>query len=305
MAGQQTQVQPAEVIPNAQSINESVAPVRGIIAACGPAAAYMAASAVNAFRATTAGLQSLVSKGLNAGTLDTGGQGPYGPQWDLAQYGIDSTVSFPNSAIALEQTLDNALAQNKPIVLGLAEAHNLTSEPPGLHGHFVTVVGRDTAGRYVTGDPNTYAATQDDFTRNSLGQLFDSAPFSVTVPKLGAQGTLGIPNLAFSNPLNPTDWEGAIQQGLSSGIQGAFQNIQSDLGKQFGGWAHFFTRFVVFFVGTGILIISFDKFLGSFDFSGVTGKPGPIEGTIAKIIRSEQQKGEELAGIAKQAAVIP
>jgi hypothetical protein len=293
-------------VSGAQTINESVAPLRGLIVACGPAASYMAAAAVNGFRVTTAGLQALVAKAAQAGTLDTGGQNfVRGPEWDLSEYGIKSAVTTPGNEAELQRTLDTALYQNKPIVLGLSNANQLTSEPPHLFGHFITIFGKTNAGEYLTGDPNTVAASEGHFTTNSLGQLWDSDVQSMTIPDQSATGLPGGGNFGvdFSIGFPQSVYDGigsAVGSGIASGLTTAEKAIMQDISIQIGGIWNALLRLGVAGLGLGIFVISLDKFLGSFDTSNIAGKPGPGE----QFIRNRIQNVKDVSKEATEAATL-
>jgi hypothetical protein len=291
----------SSVLPNSQVLNEDTALVDGVDAACGPTAAYSAAGIVNGFNLSVAGLKQLVQRAMGSGTLDTGGQQfSNGPQWDLAQYGIDSDVTTPGSPVALEATLNTALRNNKPAVLGLANANQLTGEPPDLFGHFVTVVGSGPAG-YEVADPNLGQITQ-----NSLGQLFAAQPASVTIPTRGAQGTaqpfnnsgllsdtasngIGFPSLIS---VQLPDIETSIETGMTNGIAGAFEKVWADLdvGKMF-------IRSGVFIIGGLIFLVSLEKLLESFNI------PTPV--TIARDIqKGTQEKAKDIVSLAGAAGAL-
>lgn len=186
---------PTELVKGAQSINEAVALVHGVDAACGPAAAYEAAGSIGGFELSTEGLQALVTEGLQTGHLTTGGQDVENVLWDLEQYGIGGSIWNAPSESSLAQTLDRNLADDKPTVMGLAEAHYLTDEPASLHGHYVTIVGKLADGNYATADPNTSAASSGDFTSNSAHQLFLAQGLGNITPDKQASGSFVPPGV--------------------------------------------------------------------------------------------------------------
>lgn len=282
----------AELVKNAQSINEAVALVHGVDAACGPASAYELAGAVGGFKLTDTGLQNLVSRGISAGTLTTGGQNVDHVLWDMEQYGVGGNIWNASSQAELASTLDSNLAADKPTVMGLSEGHFLTDEPAALHGHFVTVVGKNTDGSYVTADPNTVAASSGGFTANSAAQLF------------AAQGLGNItPNKSAGGSFVTSDISGASISGLDSSISGLSGGTSGitfpsliNVSLDFSSWKNPLVRLGFGIIGGIIIIISANNLLGAL------GIPN-IQSGVKAALNYAEQKEKEAIDVAKVAAI--
>jgi hypothetical protein len=272
----------ADMISNAQSINEAVALVHGVDAACGPAAAYQTAGAIRGFELSDQGLQALVARGIDADRLTTGGQDSQNVLWDLSNYNLSGDIWSASTVSDMDEWLTSALQQDKPVIMGLSEAHFLSDEPSTIHGHFVTVVGKNTDGSYVTADPNTVAASHGEFTANTAQQFFEAQGLGNITPHQSAGGSFLGPDI----PLSFVD-------GMNSTSDSVSLPLDVNLGINYTDWKSPLTRLLFGLFGGIVILISFNNLLGAL------GLPD-----AQTIIKKEIGHGKEIATKAAEAAVI-
>lgn len=175
------------IIQGAQSITEDFSRVGGFIAGCGQASAYVIAHIIKGEPLSTNELTQIIKNSIDAGKATVRGSQPIGSQYVLSQFGISSQVKnvAPNQLGAF---LNNELAQNVPVEIGLNQGHFLSNEQSNLHGHYVTIVGSQN-GKYVTADPNAPQSKTGGFTLNTLQQFLDAQPFAEIIPTGAGPGS--------------------------------------------------------------------------------------------------------------------
>ena len=204
--------------PGAQALSEWFSPVGGFIEGCGEASALVAAHIVNGTAINPGELTSVIQAAVrNHQTVDPSGAQTGGQvQWDLAQMGVPSTVQYGASGAI--PAIDAALASGVPVVVGVSQGSQLTGEPAGLRGHFVTIVGANSQG-YVVADPNTPQATQGGFVNDTAAQIQQANPFATITPTPSTTASVG-------NVFGPILGSNALtSQAISGGISGAAQSI--------------------------------------------------------------------------------
>lgn len=170
--------------PNLQVISESLAPVGGFINGCGQAATLMMSHIVNGTPVSATNLTNSIKLGIVTGHATTSGshQGSTTPldlQWLAAQQGVKTQIG---SGAHWQSTADTSLPEGRPVVVGVNKAYNLGGSDANVKGHYFTLVGKTTDGRYIVADPNQQAAKSGGTVVYSAQQINSAAPFATLVP---------------------------------------------------------------------------------------------------------------------------
>lgn len=165
-------------IPGAQALTEDLSFFKGLIVGCGEASALVIAHIIKGTPLSPGQLTNLIQSAANANQLSGAGFGQTAKnvQWDLSQFGIQSTISGFNAS-----AIDASLSQGIPVEVGISNGGVLTGEPLGLRGHFITLVGKNDSG-YIVADPNTAQSKSGGFVTDSLQQLQNANPFATVTP---------------------------------------------------------------------------------------------------------------------------
>lgn len=176
-------------LDNVQVISESLAPVNGAIAGCGQAAVLMMNHIVSGQRVDANELVNLIKFSIATGhSVDTrGATRPSDLQWLAEQSGVKTKLG---GGASWRSTVDTALPQGKPVVLGVANARAFGGADSNVRGHYVTIVGSTTDNRYIVADPNQQAAKTGGTVIYSASQIQDARPFATLTPVQGSQRNL-------------------------------------------------------------------------------------------------------------------
>lgn len=191
------------VIPGFQPVSESdpilVKLMKGVVATCVQSSEDSIAALYGLVQAGPQSTAALAWDMIGRGEASAGGSGnaPLGSSnWaaaaaQLTRLGLPNTAYGPGSdAVAnLQATLDSALAQGIPALVGVPRAYNLrdaiTGAFPdaGVSGHALDVVGYDPAhGAYIVDDPNSAAAASGGFVEYTLQSLRAAGADSLVIP---------------------------------------------------------------------------------------------------------------------------
>src|SRR6185437_11934417 len=102
-------------------------------------------------------LSNMIKYSIATGhSTDKGGSTtPQDLQWLAEQQGVKTSLGSGNNWKA---TVDAALPAGRPVVLGVSNAKAFGGSDANVSGHYVTLVGTTTDGRYIVADPNQQAA---------------------------------------------------------------------------------------------------------------------------------------------------
>lgn len=195
------------ILQGAQALSEWFAKLDGFVIGCGEASALVVAHIINGTPINTAQLQALLNTAQSKGQLSGLAQTAAQVQWDMQQYGVQSNIVYSPGA-KLQSILDTALAQGKPVEIGVSNANaTLTGETStNVHGHFIDIVGKNAQG-YVVADPNTQQAVNGGFVQDTLNQLLGANPFAAIIPTGagpgGGIGAIGAKTASISAGNNP------------------------------------------------------------------------------------------------------
>lgn len=175
-------------LPNVEVISESLAPVNGFVAGCGQAAVLMMSHIVRGQPVNANELTNLIKFSVATGhtTSPSGTTRPTDLQWLAEQSGVKTTLG-PGSA--WRSTVDTAIPAGKPVVLGVSNARAFGGSDSNVAGHYVTVVGTTTDGRYIVADPNQQAAKAGGTVVYSAGQIQAARPFATLTAVSAVQPT--------------------------------------------------------------------------------------------------------------------
>ena len=175
-------------LPNVEVISESLAPVNGGIAGCGQAAVLMMNHIVRGEPVSANELLNLIKFSIATGhsVSPSGATRPSDLQWLAEQQGVKTTLG-PGSA--WRSTVDAAIPAGKPVVLGVSNARAFGGSDSNVAGHYVTIVGTTTDGRYIVADPNQQAAKAGGTVVYSADQIQAARPFATLTPTSSVQPT--------------------------------------------------------------------------------------------------------------------
>lgn len=199
----------------------------GLIVGCGEASALMVAGYMTHQKMTTRDVTNMIQKAVQNGQT-LGPSGWWGQtleqvRWDLSNYAIPAQIQTVGTMAQLGMALDNSLAQNIPVILGISQGHFLTGETPQVHGHYVVIWGQDGSGNYYTGDPNTAASSQGQLVTNTLSQLWVAHPFGLVIPSGTLKNLIGG---AFGGATNgQTTLQDLISNAVSGSQQASFKSL--------------------------------------------------------------------------------
>lgn len=201
-------------LSNVEVISESLAPVNGFVNGCGQAAVLMMNHIVRGEKVDSNELLNLVKFSIATGNATTSGHhigstNPEQLQWLAEQQGVKTTLG-PGSA--WRSTVDAAIPQGKPVVLGVSNARAFGGSDANVRGHYVTVVGTTNDGRYIVADPNQQAAKTGDTVVYSANQIQAARPFATLTPTSATQTTQtsSSTNGASSGCLHHVGWGGGV-----------------------------------------------------------------------------------------------
>lgn len=222
------------IVNGAQAITEDFSRVGGFIAGCGQASAYVIAHIIKGEPLSTSELTQIIQDSINAGKAGVHGSTPAGSLYVLNKFGIQAQESHVAPS-QLGSFLTNEINKGIPIEIGVNQGHFLSNEQSGLHGHYVTIVGVDTSGNFITADPNAPQAKSGGFTTNTLSQILSADPFAEITPMTGvgvnANGITGTPqNVTIPNPLDIASAIQQLPQNLVKAITSPITNLWSQLG---------------------------------------------------------------------------
>lgn len=224
-------------ISGAKSVTEDLSWFRGAIVGCGEAAALVIAHIINGQPLSPNEVTNLIISAANAGRLNGAGNGQTASdvQWDLAHYGINSAIQYTNQPGApafstMGAKIDAALKAGMPVELGVSSGNQLTGEPSGLRGHFITIVG-ESQGQFVVADPNTSESKSGGLVLDTWQQLQDANPFALIIPT-GKGASIG----PVTNTNNTSNGGSPSIPGIDlSGITDAVNNLGTNIGQGFLG----------------------------------------------------------------------
>lgn len=221
------------IIDNAQALSEWFSRVDGLIIGCGEASALVVRHIIRGEKISTDELTQVIKDAIASGQTVgyNHAQTAENVQWDLAQGGVSSHVIY-SPGNKLQSIIDDALSKNEPVIIGTNYGAALADETSGLRGHFITIVGKDNSGGYITADPNTQAAVKGGFTNNSIQRLLNSNPFALIIPNQGGSGS-GNTDPCGPMPL-PTDSAALAQWFACKAANGSLPNpgnIFNDIGS--------------------------------------------------------------------------
>lgn len=173
------------LLDGAEAVTEDLSWFRGVIVGCGEASALVIAHLLKGVKLSPQAVTDLINAAANAGQLSGAGYGQTAQniQWDLAQFGIKSSVhGWTGDTTAMANMIDAALKKGTPIELGVSNGAALSGEPGGLRGHFITIVG-EAAGKFIVADPNTAESKSGKFVYDSWQQILDANPFAAIIPE--------------------------------------------------------------------------------------------------------------------------
>lgn len=193
-------------LANVEVISESLAPVNGAIAGCGQAAVLMMNHIVRGEPVDANELLNLIKFSVATGhsVSPSGATRPSDLQWLAEQQGVKTTLG-PGSA--WRSTVDAAIPAGKPVVLGVSNARAFGGSDSNVEGHYVTIVGTTTDGRYIVADPNQQAAKAGGTVIYSADQIQAARPFATLTPTIAAQSTSSA-NSASGDCLHHIGWSG-------------------------------------------------------------------------------------------------
>lgn len=163
---------------------EGFASFGGFVNGCGQAATLMMTGLVRGQPVSTNDLLNVIKYSVATGHATTSGRSigsttPSDLQWIAEQQGVKTQLG-PGSA--WRSTVDTAIPQGKPVVLGVANARAFGGSDANVQGHYVTVVGTTTDGRYIVADPNQQAARTGGTVIYSAVQIQQARPFATLTP---------------------------------------------------------------------------------------------------------------------------
>ena len=185
---------------------EGFARVNGFVNGCGQAATLMMTSLVRGQPVNTNDLANalkltIVTGHATASGSHIGSTNPQDLQWLAEQQGVKTTLGSGNN---WQSTVDAALAQGKPVVLGLNNARALGGSDANVSGHYVTVISPTGDGKYVVADPNQQAAKTGGTVIYSRSQIQAAQPFATLTPtQAAANSTASSGNPQYSVSLFP------------------------------------------------------------------------------------------------------
>ena len=173
-------------LPNVEVISESLAPINGAIAGCGQAAVLMMNHIVRGEPVDANELLNLIKFSVATGhsVSPSGATRPSDLQWLAEQQGVKTTLG---SGASWRSTVDNAIPAGKPVVLGVSNARAFGGSDSNVRGHYVTIVGTTTDGRYIVADPNQQAAKAGGTVIYSASQIQAAQPFATLTPTSAVQ----------------------------------------------------------------------------------------------------------------------
>ena len=176
-------------LPNVQVLYEGFAPVGGFVNGCGQAAVLMMNAVVKGQPTSTNDLLNAIKYSIATGKATQSGSHigattPAELQWLSEQQGVKTTLG---AGSAWRSTVDNAIPQGKPVVLGVSNARAFGGSDSNVSGHYVTIVGTTTDGRYIVADPNQQAAKAGGTVVYSASQIQAAKPFATLTPVKGSE----------------------------------------------------------------------------------------------------------------------
>ncbi|HEX5548484.1 MAG TPA: C39 family peptidase [Ktedonobacterales bacterium] len=198
----------AASLPNVQVISESLAPVNGAIAGCGQAAVLMMNHIVTGEPVDANELLNLIKFSVATGhsVSPSGATRPSDLQWLAEQQGVKTTLG---SGASWRSTVDNAIPAGKSVVLGVSNARAFGGSDSNVAGHYVTIVGTTTDGRYIVADPNQQAAKAGGTVIYSASQIQAAKPFATLTPTSAVQAqTTSDASATSGDCLHRVSWQG-------------------------------------------------------------------------------------------------
>lgn len=167
-----------------QTVYEGLAPVGGFVNGCGEAAVLMASQFYRGQKVDPNALLNLIKLSIATGHATKSGrhQGATDAadlQWLFQQQGIKAKVGRGES---WRSTSDAALANGKPVVLGLANARALGGNNSNVDGHYITLIQTD-GDKYLALDPNQPQARDDKGVIYTADTIQKAKPFATVVPQ--------------------------------------------------------------------------------------------------------------------------
>lgn len=189
------------LVPGVQAATELASHVGGFMAGCGFAALDVILNATRGVSTSPAEVTAIIQQATNQGqTIGAGGVATPANIEAVAQNDFGVTLQSFGYQQALSQ-----YAGSKPIEIGVANAAAFGGADTGVHGHYITVVGRTGNGDFIVSDPNTSQSAAGQFVTYSPQQIANARPFWAGVPNNPIIGGSG----SGSNPINAL-WGGAL-----------------------------------------------------------------------------------------------
>jgi hypothetical protein len=264
----------------APGVNGAISQFFGFTQACGEAAAEILYSATRGVAPSGAHINAAVSGLQGAGLAGAQGVSTLGGNaWALAQEGV-----------ATQQTSDwvGAITRNAgqiPVMIGVSNGGALPGDEPGLHNHFLSIVGYDSAGRYLASDPDNVAAQSGKLAAYTPAELAAAHPFGALIPS----GALSAPAPGWTHgPALPAFGSAGKSAGNAAG------NAAGDAGNWFLKWlglptaTQFFWRAGLVIGGALLVLIG----LGMFFSHSQAGQ------TVIETVRSGASTAAKAAAVA-------
>ncbi len=212
----------AVTLPGIQVISESLAPVGGFVNGCGQAAVLMMEGITQGKPVDANTLSNMIKFSIATGHATQSGShigstNPQQLQWLAEQQGVKTQLG---SGANWKATVDAALPQGRPVVLGVANAKAFGGSDANVSGHYVTLVGTTTDGRYIVADPNQQAAKSGSTVVYSASQINAARPFATLVPVGAVQATTTADTSSSDQYSVGPLWPGGSKIGLDPLVDG-------------------------------------------------------------------------------------
>ena len=211
------------VLPGVQAATELLSRVGGFVAGCGFAALAVVSNALQGTGTSPATVTAIIQAAVAQGQTQTpSGVATPGNLEAVAQTDLGITLQGENIQTALSQ------AGSTPIILGVANASALGGADTGVHGHYITIVGRQANGDYIVSDPNTAASVAGGFVTYTPQQIANALPFWAGAPTGPVSGAV-LPAIAAT---------GSAASGTLGALANALTNLQNAgaTGLRLAGW---------------------------------------------------------------------